>query len=130
MVVNKTTALYQRYDTGSTSVHLFVQLSYSRTEQHTVTTRQRYIARHYVRNDPLAAISRPTAANMDVSSSPSHGHNASGQQETEITSDTESTANVPSSRDEQESRLNCPTDDDSDQSAVIYSPSLSDYSQH
>ena len=65
-------------------------------------------------------------ANMDVSSSPSHGHNASGHQETEITPDTESTANVPSSREEQESRLNCPTDDDSDQSAVIYSPSLSD----
>ena len=61
---------------------------------------------------------------MDVSSSPSHGHNASSHQETEITPDIEST--VPSSREEQESRLNCPTDDDSDQSAVIHSPSLSD----
>ena len=64
-------------------------------------------------------------ANMDVSSSPSHGYNASDHQETEIMSDTESTANVPFSREEQELRLNCPTDNDSDQSAVIYSPSLS-----
>ena len=62
----------------------------------------------------------------DVSSSPSHGHNASGHEETEITPDTELTANVSSSTDELQLRLNGPTDDDSDQSAVIYSPSLSD----
>jgi len=74
-------------------------------------------------DDRLLHVSVP--AIIDVSTSPSQHYNASFHEEPETTPDTESADNVSSSREE-ESLLNCSTISHSDQSAVIYSPSISD----
>jgi len=74
-------------------------------------------------DDRLLHVSVP--AITDVSTSPSQHYDASCHEEPVMRPDTESADNVSSSREE-ESILNCSTISHSDQSAVIYSPSISD----